>query len=56
MQSAVDGVLKDPALRQQWGEYGIELVGGTSAEFSAWIRAESERWGALIRDTGLKIE
>ncbi|HEY2137310.1 MAG TPA: tripartite tricarboxylate transporter substrate-binding protein [Xanthobacteraceae bacterium] len=56
MQSAVDGVLKDKTLRSQWEPLGIQLVGGTPAQFADWIAAESTRWGTLIHETGLKIE
>jgi tripartite-type tricarboxylate transporter receptor subunit TctC len=56
MQSAVDGVLKDETLHSQWEPLGIQLVGGTPAQFASWIAAENTRWGTLIHETGLKIE
>jgi tripartite-type tricarboxylate transporter receptor subunit TctC len=45
LQSA--GVIAE--LRQQ----GLEPVGGSSAEATAWIRTEVAHWTAIIRDAGM---
>lgn len=55
MQMAVDEVLKDQALRQQWEALGYVLVGGTAEQFTAWIRIQSNRWGEIIHENNLKI-
>jgi tripartite-type tricarboxylate transporter receptor subunit TctC len=34
----------------------IEPAGSTPAEFAAFFREEKERWAAIIRDTGAKID
>ena len=35
---------------------GIETVGGTPEEFVAYNKAESAKWGKVIREQGIKIE
>jgi tripartite-type tricarboxylate transporter receptor subunit TctC len=36
-------------VRERITELGAEPVGGTAEAFGAFIRAETERWGRLIR-------
>jgi len=31
-------------------------VADTPAEFAAFLRAEDEKWGKVIRDAGIKME
>jgi tripartite-type tricarboxylate transporter receptor subunit TctC len=35
---------------------GSEAVGGTPAELSAHVKAETNRWSKIIRQTGIKVE
>jgi tripartite-type tricarboxylate transporter receptor subunit TctC len=35
---------------------GISLPLGTSAEFAAHIAAETDRWGTIIRQAGVRLE
>ncbi len=35
---------------------GAEPLEGTPAEFAALIRAQAEKWGKVIRDSGIKPE
>ena len=34
----------------------IEALGSTPAEFAAYFREERDRWAAVIKDTGAKID
>ena len=38
--------------RELLGKQGFDVVAGSPAEFSRWIRAESEKWGRVIRRSG----
>ena len=35
---------------------GFTPVADTPAEFAAFLKAEDEKWGKVIRDAGIKIE
>jgi len=37
-------------------ELSAEPMGLTPAETAAFMKAESERWGAVIRSAGVKLE
>jgi hypothetical protein len=34
------------------GKQGFDVVAGSPAEFSAWIRAEQAKWSKVIRASG----
>lgn len=38
------------------GRLGFEVVAGSPEEFSRWIRAESEKWARVIRQSGATAE
>lgn len=48
--------LRSPAARDWFAAQGGIAVGDTPEEFSAFIRAEHESWGKVIRDAGIKAE
>ncbi|OGA60101.1 MAG: hypothetical protein A3G81_22135 [Betaproteobacteria bacterium RIFCSPLOWO2_12_FULL_65_14] len=48
--------IKDQDIRTKLGEQAIELVGSTPQQFDAFIRAEHDKWGKLIKDAKLNIE
>ena len=43
-------------VREKLFNQGIETVGGTPEEFVAYNKAESAKWGRVIREQGIKIE
>jgi tripartite-type tricarboxylate transporter receptor subunit TctC len=52
----VNAVLKDPAVRQMLQKQGLVPGGGSSAEFKAFIDKESRTWGAVIKKVGITID
>jgi tripartite-type tricarboxylate transporter receptor subunit TctC len=49
-------VLRSPEIRQNLSAEGADPVGNTPAEFAAHLKAETERWGKVVRDTRMKVE
>jgi tripartite-type tricarboxylate transporter receptor subunit TctC len=47
-------VIHDPDLNQRYAADGAEGVGSTPQQFAAHIKAENDKWGKLIRETGIK--
>ena len=56
MYVAVGAALKSPDLKQQFEQQGVEVVGSKPEEFAPFIAAESERWGALAKAVGAKLD
>jgi tripartite-type tricarboxylate transporter receptor subunit TctC len=47
-------VVHHPDLAQRYAADGAEGVGSTPRQFGAHVKAENEKWGRLIRETGIK--
>ena len=52
----LNAALETPAVVAQLGELGLERIGGSAESFASLLRSETERWGGLIRELGLKPE
>jgi tripartite-type tricarboxylate transporter receptor subunit TctC len=48
-------VAADAGFRARMAEQGLEVVGDTPDEMLAVMRADSEKWAALIKATGIRI-
>jgi tripartite-type tricarboxylate transporter receptor subunit TctC len=46
--------LADPVLRRRLEDLGIVVVGSTPAELTAFVRAETEKWGPVIKEAGIR--
>lgn len=49
-------VLKLPDVRERMLNAGLELVGNTSEEFAAFVKADLPHWARLIEQSGAKAE
>ena len=49
-------VLKDPSIAEKLSGMGATAIGNTPEEFGAVMRADSEKWGRLIREARIKAE
>jgi tripartite-type tricarboxylate transporter receptor subunit TctC len=50
-------ILADPGYREKYlTVQSLEAGGMSRAEFAALLKAETARWGQLVRDSGAKIE
>jgi tripartite-type tricarboxylate transporter receptor subunit TctC len=48
--------LANPEVREKLLAQGAEPVGSSPEEFRAYIRAEIEKWGKVVRASGLRID
>jgi len=49
-------VLAQPALVEVFGTQGLDPVGNTPAQFDKLIRAEIEKWTALVKAAGIHVD
>ena len=47
-------VFNSPDVRELATSTGTEVVGGRPEDFAAFIRAEINKWGSLIKEAGIK--
>ena len=49
-------ILRSPKVSQILSSEGADPVGNSPAEFAAYLKEETERWGKVVRQTGMKVE
>jgi tripartite-type tricarboxylate transporter receptor subunit TctC len=49
-------ILRLPEVHESLAKQGFDVIGSSPREFAAFIRAESEKWGAVVRAVGAKPE
>jgi tripartite-type tricarboxylate transporter receptor subunit TctC len=56
LHRAIVEALKDAGVQQKLAALGIDTVGDTPHEFTAYIGAEIPKWAAIIKASGAKME
>jgi tripartite-type tricarboxylate transporter receptor subunit TctC len=56
LNDAMNRVLRMPDVRERLQQLLFEPIGGTPQEFSEYVRAEVAKWGAVVRQTGAKVD
>lgn len=54
LNAAIVRSLKDPGVSRLLDEQGVQLVGGTREQATAFVSSQFDYWGALIRKAGIK--
>jgi tripartite-type tricarboxylate transporter receptor subunit TctC len=49
-------VLKDPQLKEQLAKMGIDGIGGTPADFSKKLSADTQEWQKVITDAKITLQ
>lgn len=52
----INVALKAPDIRQSLLDTGATPLGGTAADFIHFMKMESEKWGAIIKDSGARLD
>ena len=47
-------VLAQPDVRRKMNDLGLDVIGGTPAEFATAIERETPRWARVIKQAGIK--
>ncbi|WP_120966322.1 tripartite tricarboxylate transporter substrate binding protein [Comamonas sp. lk] len=55
LHAAIAKVLKDPAVIKKINDQGGDIMIDTPAEFAAYIKAESAKWGKVVKDSGAQV-
>jgi tripartite-type tricarboxylate transporter receptor subunit TctC len=56
LNAEVVKILALPELKARFADHGLEAAGGAPGELDRWIRAETERWGRVIRERKITLE
>jgi tripartite-type tricarboxylate transporter receptor subunit TctC len=52
----INAALNDPSMRGKFAEIGGDPLAGSPADFGRLIAEETEKWGKVVKFTGLKAE
>ena len=56
VNSEVNRIVADPAVRERFAQLGFETTGGTPAQFAALVESETAKWSKVIREANVKPE
>jgi len=56
LNADINKALKDPELKKKMEAQGADVLGGTPEQFSRLIRDDLVRWGAVVKESGAKID
>jgi len=57
MNAALQDALRQPVVRDRMTKnMGVDIVGSTPAEFTAFLDRQMETWGRVVRERGIKAE
>ena len=52
----VTKVLAQPDIRDRIRDMGADVVGNSTTEFAAFMRAESAKWGKIVKQANIRME
>jgi tripartite-type tricarboxylate transporter receptor subunit TctC len=55
LNAAIEKILRDPDVKQKFAGLGVEPVGGPPEAFTRHIRAESEKWGRVVKAANITL-
>jgi len=56
LNTELNKAFSDPSVQKRFAEYGMEAMPGSPEQFRALARAESQRWGPVIKTAGIKLD
>jgi tripartite-type tricarboxylate transporter receptor subunit TctC len=48
------GILADPDIQKRHADVGAQIIGGTPEQFHAYLKAEVDKFGKLVKSAGIK--
>jgi tripartite-type tricarboxylate transporter receptor subunit TctC len=56
LHSEIARIVFTPDVKDRLAALGFDPVANTPEEFAAWIKAETAKWGKVVRATNMKID
>ncbi len=56
LNAETNKALTHPDIRARLAAQGADILGGTAAEYAAYLRSEMPRWAKAVKDSGAKAE
>jgi len=56
LNDAINAILRMPDIKERLDSLTLEPVGGSPQQFADYVRAEVVKWGAVVKQTGAKVD
>ncbi len=56
LNAEITSILHTPEMKQLVSNFGAEVVANTPDQFGAYINEEIAKWGAVVKDLGLRVD
>jgi tripartite-type tricarboxylate transporter receptor subunit TctC len=56
LNAGINAAVGDVEVRRKAEAVGLQLRGGTAAEFSAFIASETRKWAQIIKSANITVE
>ena len=56
LNSEIDRIMKLPDVQEKLAGLGVEPIGGSRDQASAFMRSEKDKWTKVVKTVGLKPE
>ena len=56
LNARVQAVLKEPAVIKRLEDEGSQPLGGTPADFEAYMKSETAKWAEVVKAANIKLD
>ncbi len=56
LNAEVAAIIRQPDMQERWTQMALTAYDNTPEQFAGWLAEQSEQWGRLIREAGVKAE
>ncbi len=56
LNTEINAILKSPDVVEKISSQGGEILGGSSEQFAAFLKADTAKWAQLVKNAGIKLE
>ena len=56
LNEAADAALRVPAVKERYEQTGLRVLRGSAEEFAVTIKNDHDRWGPIIRESGVRLD
>ncbi len=56
LNAELNKILTMPDVKQRFADQGVDPVGGTAERFAEHLKAQIEKWGKVVKESGARVE
>ena len=56
LEAETRAIVASPEMKKRFAELGVQGVGSSAQEFSAFLKAETTKWAEVIRSSGIRMD